>query len=110
MDQPLLRTNSPAGDYWTLYIIYIQQNGNTQIIPISFLATGEKDLIHVSTFNLSRAVKILAPTTTLIHTLAGNTSIDLLKLLGFLFTSFYWLSLLQFGQLAPFSYDFSFEG
>lgn len=110
MDQPLLRTNSPAGDYWTLYIIYDQRNGNTQIIPISFLPTGEIDLVRTSTFNLSSAVEILAPTTALIHTLTGNTSLDLLKLLGFLFTSFYWLSLLQFGQLAPFTYDFSSKG
>src|SRR5271169_4759481 len=104
-------SNSPAGDYWTLYIVYTPQNGTQpQYIPISYLPTGEIDVEHTSTDDLQKATRLLNPTIEFLELATRNASLDLFKVLNFVYVTDYWFEILSLGQLSPTTYNFTNQG
>ena len=95
--------NTPAGDYWTLLFQfnYPGQFPAAQPIPISFLPTGEIDRVHTLNNNLNNVTETLAPTAKLLAGIIGTDNDALLKLFNWLFVSYYWVFLADFGQAAP---------
>ena len=106
---PLGRTrsaNTPAGDYWTLYIIYTLQNMTipTEILlPIVFQPTGEVDFSRTEPNNFAMANTILRPTIAIIEEFIGP-KFDIWKLFNWVFVSFYWTMLVDLGQIFSITY------
>lgn len=101
MEQPLI-SNSPAADSWTLYLVYIFQNDTEeQFIPISYIPTGEIDIQHTSATDIEKANLLLSPTIELLARVLGNTSFDGLKLLNWVFVTYYWCDLYDLGHIYP---------
>jgi hypothetical protein len=100
--------NTPAADYWTLYVLYVLQNATVPYseiaIPIVFLPTGEIDVTRTKASDYLLANNILRPTITLLQAAVG-ANFDIWKLLNWLFISFYWTILADLGQVAPTTYD-----
>lgn len=110
MDDPTL-PNSPAGDFWTIYIVYVFQNSTqTQYIPISYLPTGELDLQHTTDEDIVKVSTLLGPTVELVSSNNRNNSFDMLKFLNFMFVTSYWVNLGAFGQLSPTTYTWTDQG
>lgn len=94
--------NTPAGDYWTLWLIYEPQNSTPPMeyaIPITFLPTGEIDTTRTSEQDMSRANSILAPTIQILQSVIPG--FDFWKLANWIFVSWYWMILYDFGQIGP---------
>lgn len=68
-------------------------------IPISFLPTGDIDYTHTSLSDLNKANQILAPTIQLVQTLLPT--LDIWKFINWIFVSWYWIILYDFGQISP---------
>lgn len=101
-----LKPNTPAGDYWFLYIVYTTDETIGEVrIPIAFLPTGEIDTTHTTTGNLTIANELLAPTIAIVRLLTGDSSFDLWKLLNWMFVGYYWAFLADLRQVAPTAYD-----
>ena len=99
--QPLI-SNSPAGESWTLYLVYIFQNDTKeQYIPISYIPTGEIDMQHTSAADIDKANLLLSPTIELLALASGNTSFDGLQLLNWFFVTYYWCNLYALGHISP---------
>jgi hypothetical protein len=101
--------NTPAGDYWTLFVgvISTETYGYEMPYPISFLPTGEIDVIHTPLESLRNITLILEPTITLMRHISGDPAFNIWKLLNFMFVSYYWLLLGDLGEIAPTAYNFS---
>jgi hypothetical protein len=101
-------SNTPAADFWTLYIIYSLQNATVPYdeipIPIVFLPTGEIDFTRTNPNDYLLANNILRPTITLLQA-ATNPTFDIWRLLNWVFVSFYWTILADLGQIAPTTYN-----
>jgi hypothetical protein len=98
--------NTPAAGSWTLYLIYTLQNAtypNEIWIGITFLPTGDIDRSRTTAANLTTANVLLEPFTALIRTV--SPTFDLWKLINWTWVSFYWLILIDFGQIAPTTYS-----
>ena len=103
--------NTPASGSWTLYLIYTLQNATFPQelwIGITFLPTGEIDMSRTTLTNLTKANIILQPLTALIRTV--SPTFDIWKLINWIWVSFYWLILSDFGQIAPTTYSSSTIG
>ena len=110
LDSPS-NTNSPAGDFWTLYIVYIAQNDTQEKhIPITFLPTGEVDIRQTSIDTINSATKLLAPSIHILKEISGNSSFDGIRLLNWIFVTDYWLQLSALGQTAPTLYSATLGG
>jgi hypothetical protein len=100
--------NTPAADYWTLYILYTLQNATLPYdeiaIPIVFLPTGEIDFTRTKSSDYLLANNILRPTIALLQA-SGGANFDIWKFLNWLFISFYWTTLADLGQVAPTTYS-----
>ena len=97
-------TNSPANDYWTLYIQYTKNNEILPTtIPITFNVTGEVDTTRTSKENQSTVEKLLAPTILLIKLRGAENGIDVdfWKLLNWVIVGYYWTILNDLGQVNP---------
>ena len=86
-----------------------------RLIPVTFLPTGEIDPVRTTPSHLALAKTILEPSIPALLSRIGNTGrdLDLLKFLNWLFVSYYWLFLQDFGQVAPTTYpytDFVYNG
>jgi len=68
-------------------------------IPLVFLPTGELDLSLTNASDLQLANNILSPTVALLNKF--QPTLDIWKLLNWIFVSFYWTILADFGQVAP---------
>lgn len=107
-------SNTPAGDYWTLYLVFSYQNDTLAIenwLPITFSPTGEVDQTRTSPVDLSLANTILSPLTETLQAL--DPKFDIWRALNWIYVSSYWLILWDFGQIAPTTYTYStttFEG
>lgn len=102
---PQYKPNIIGGDYWTLLLMYTyEQDINPNVIPISFLPTGDIDLTHTSPTNLEIANSILAPTLEFMQATAQVMTFDLWKFINFAFVSYYYVFLSDFGQIASTSY------
>lgn len=101
-------SNTPAADFWTLYIFYIFQNATVPYqeiaIPIVFLPTGDIDFTRTNPNDYILANNILRPTITLLRA-AINPTFDIWRLLNWVFVSFYWTILADLGQIAPTTYN-----
>jgi hypothetical protein len=104
-------SNTPAADFWTLYIFYIRQNATLPYqeiaIPIVFLPTGDIDFTRTNPNDYILANNLLQPTITLLQT-AINPTFDIWRLLNWLFVSFYWTILADLGQIAPTTYNLTY--
>jgi hypothetical protein len=95
--------NTPAADYWTMDIYYTPKDSLSEAkVQISFLPTGEIDIIHTRASDLEKANSLLAPTITLVERLLPN--FNYWRLTNWLFVSWYWLFLSDFGHNAPTTY------
>ena len=104
----LLKPNTPAGEYWILYVAYTQTADTQETrIPIAFLPTGEVDTTHTVPADLTRANDLLAPAAQLLQSLFDDNSFDIWKFFNWLFIGFYWTLLADLGQIAPTGYDTS---
>ena len=68
-------------------------------IPISFLPTGDIDYTHTSLSDLNKANQILAPTIQLVQSLLPT--LDIWRFINWIFVSWYWIILSDFGQISP---------
>lgn len=92
-----------AGDSWRLKILYTPKDSTVvSSYSITFLPTGDVDN-NTSDFDAANA--LLAPTINLIHKITGNSSLDIWKLINWMWVSYYWTLLYQFGSIAPTTYD-----
>jgi hypothetical protein len=100
--------NTPAADYWMLYVFYTLQNATLPYdeiaIPIVFLPTGEIDFTRTKSSDYLLANNILQPTIALLQA-SGGANFDIWKFLNWLFISFYWTTLADLGQVAPTTYS-----
>jgi hypothetical protein len=98
--------NSPAGDYWVMYVAYSQNVTAIETrIPIAFLPTGELDMTHTSPDDLTKANNLLAPTLQLLQSFSNDSTLDLWKVFNWLVVGYYWGLLADLGQVAPTGYD-----
>jgi hypothetical protein len=84
--------NSPANNDWTLDVYRFD---NSQVIPITFLATGNVDLNKTSTTAISDANSILPSTLTTAETE------NFWRLINWIFVSLYWTVLYDVGAVSP---------
>jgi hypothetical protein len=102
----MFKPNTPAGDYWILYLSFSPQDALFEHrIPIAFLPTGEIDLAHTAPDNLTRANDLLAPTVQLIQEILQVTAFDIWRFFNWVFVINYWALLADLGQIAPTAYD-----
>jgi hypothetical protein len=96
-------TNTPAGDSWTLFLVYTRQNETfpQEIwIPLVFTPTGEIDLTRTKASDLNMANIIMSPMVTLFAEL-GQPNLDIWRFINWIYVSIYWFLLAEFGQVAP---------
>lgn len=74
------------------------------MIPIYFLPTGEIDIQRTPPTSLSQANTILAPSISAVQTIFQKP-VDMWRLFGWTFVSFYWIFLADFGQTSPTMYS-----
>jgi hypothetical protein len=104
-------SNSPANDSWTFTVGYTGENETEpNLLSISYLPTGEIDLVNTPSSDLQKAKTLLAPTAQYLAAANNLPSFDVFKFINWLWVSDYWLSLLEFGQLAPASYHLMPQG
>lgn len=72
-----------------------------QVIPITFLATGEIDLTRTSLQNLTMANTLLAPTISILELVTSGSSLEFWELANWVLVSYYWLYMTDLGQTAP---------
>lgn len=100
--------NSPANDRWTMYLIYVE-NSEEKYVQVTFLPTSEIDMTSnpYAAGNISLASTLLAPSFSGLRSLNPQITIDILKMVNWGFVSAYWLSLYDFGQLVPMTYEYT---
>lgn len=91
--------DTPAAEYWTLYVEFIDASPRT--VPISFLPTGEIDWTRTQMSDMIFANSSLAPTTRVLQSITGDENFDIWRLFNWFFVSWYWVFLADFGQTAP---------
>ena len=104
----LLKPNTPADDYWILYLSYSQNTSvaqNPTRIPIAFLPTGDIDMTHTLPSDLEKANNLIKPTIQILRDISGDNSFDIWRLFNWLFVGIYWSLLADLGQIAPTAYD-----
>jgi len=103
------KPNTPAGEYWTLYIAYSRYMGLSPEtrIAIAFLPTGEIDSTHTNNDTLTRANALLAPTVKILREILGDSTVDFWKFINWIIVTGYWAFLADLGQIAPTAYDLS---
>jgi hypothetical protein len=101
------KPNTPADDYWILYVSYSQRSTPwlDNRLAIAFLPTGEIDVAHTPQDNLTTANSLLAPTTQLLQELFDDSTFDIWSFFNWIFVIFYWGLLADLGQVAPTAYD-----
>jgi hypothetical protein len=80
------------------------------IILLSLTPTGEIDLTHTTQDNLDLANSVLAPTLEYMQNTTQLTNFDLWKFMNFIFVSYYWVFLSDFGQVSPTAYQMTPAG
>ena len=103
----MTKPNTPAGEYWTLYIAYSSYMGlhpETRM-AIAFLPTGEIDRTHTNNDTLTRANALLAPTVQILSEILGESTFDIWKFFNWVIVTEYWGFLADLGQMAPTAYD-----
>jgi len=77
---------------------------------IAFLPTGQVDMTLTSPSDLAAANQLLAPTIQLVNQFATASNLqdfDFWVLISWIFVSHYWITLLDFGQLAPSTFTYN---
>lgn len=104
-ETPQFIPNIIGGEYWTLWLEFTyEQDVESNLLGISFLPTGEIDLAHTSQTDLDMADSILAPTLEYMFTVTQTTTFDLWKFINFVFVSYHYVFLSDFGQIYTTSY------
>jgi hypothetical protein len=88
-------------------LIYVSQNTALPTetwIPIVFSPTGDIDDSRTNSSHLLLANTILRPTTTLLQEYLGS-QFDIWELINWIWVSFYWMMLFDFGQVTPTTYS-----
>ena len=101
------KPNTPAGEYWTLYVAYSRYMAlrpETRI-AIAFLPTGEIDSAHTNNDTLTTANALLDPTVQILQNILGKNTFDIWKFLNWIIVTGYWGFLADLGQTAPTAYD-----
>jgi hypothetical protein len=92
-------------------VVYTYQNDvQAKNIPVTFLPTGEIDLMQTSFDDLNLANTILAPTLQFMRTTTKDETFDIWRFLNWIVVSYYWVFLADFGHVAPTSYPLTPEG
>lgn len=96
-------SNSPADDHWELAFSYTPIS---DIIPITlyitFLSNSSIDLVRTLPDDLAKANTLLEPAIQHLQ-FQTNMTFDFWELINWMFVSFYWTVLSDFGQIAPLS-------
>ena len=94
--------NTPANERWELTIssrpIGALTENNTYI---TFASNGSIDLSRTAQADLAHANSFLAPAISNLHVQLNSTAFDFWELINWLFVSYYWTVLADFGQVAP---------
>lgn len=96
--------NTPANDKWILFIQFRRTNETfTTTIPIYFHPTGDIDFSKTSQVDFNLANRLMFPASFPLTVAAAenNVTLDFWKLLNWLYISFYWTVLADFGQISP---------
>jgi hypothetical protein len=99
--------NTPADSSWNLGIYYMPVGSVTeQYTYVTYLSTGE---ISPSTpvENFVLAANLLGPSINLLQNLTGNAAFDGFEFMNWIFVTYYWIMLYDFGQTAPTYYEFT---
>lgn len=82
-------------------------NGGTQEqhYSVSFLPTGELDMLHTPPGDLLNATLLLAPTIASLQNATGNDRMDIWKVITWVSVTDYWLVLYDLGQISPTLYN-----
>jgi hypothetical protein len=102
LDSSQVSINSPANNYWTLYIQYTSYQYNEtspNIIPITFDSStlGQIDLTRTSPADLAKVNTFLEPT----RLLLGVDVTIFWKLVNWIIVGYYWTILNDLGQISP---------
>ena len=81
-----------------------------QFYSVTFLPTLEIDQDATSSTILAEANELLSPTIALLKAISGDNSFDIWKFFNWLVVSYYWITLADFGQIAPTMYKWNEEG
>jgi hypothetical protein len=93
--------NLIAGDNWTLKVVYTPKDSiSSSSYSIIFLTSGAID----PSSDLDSANALLAPTIALLRFRTGDSTFDIWKLFHWLYVSYYWMLLYNFGEIAPTTY------
>lgn len=82
----------------------LQQPSPQTRLAISFLPTGEIDVAHTPTSNLTKANTLLAPTIQLMQEFLGDSTFDIWRFFNWIIVTYYWSLLADLGQIAPTAY------
>ena len=94
--------NTPAADSWNMTISYTTvADWYGQSVNVVFLPTGEVDARFTDPAVLNQVEELLAPATLAGQAYLGDDSFDALQFYNWIFVSYYWIFLADFGQTAP---------
>ena len=99
--------NTLANGSWTLLFKYgLEDQDVENVIPITFLPTGEIDFTRTSKDQLSLANQILQPSLDILEQKAAfsGVKVDFWSLLNFITVGYHWILLANLGQIAPTTY------
>jgi hypothetical protein len=101
-----LQPNTPANDYWELKLASSQigsliENDSYLIFSVN----GTIDTARTLQADLDRVNSFLAPAISNLHVQLSAVPFDFWELLNWLYVSYYWIVLADFGQTAPTIYD-----
>jgi hypothetical protein len=97
--------NSPANDNWELQLASTSINAlEPRFTYITFLPNGSIDKAHTSPSDLEEATRLLAPALSRLQAQL-NVTFDLWEMLNWIFVSYYWVFLSDFGQISPVTSD-----
>jgi hypothetical protein len=99
----LLQPNTPANDYWELKLATSQIGSLTENDSyLIFSVNGTTiDTARTLQADLARVNSFLAPAISNLHVQLNEVPFDFWELLNWLYVSYYWIVLADFGQTAP---------
>ena len=99
--------NTPAGDSWTLVVTSTPSTSfRATNYQIAFLPTGEVDFTRTSSETFNAVNSLLAPTVSILQQVQGP-DFDFWKFINWIFVSYYWILLYDFGQINPTFYKYN---
>lgn len=94
-----------AANGWTLNVTYLATGSITpSSYQIVYLPTGE---IDTNSSDLDAANTLLAPSIAVVRLITEDSSFNIWKLINWVWVSYYWTFLYNFGEIAPTTYGYA---